>query len=218
MKNIYSTLIFSTLFSLSILAQDHQIKNTENIKTDDYQIKTLFGGKHKANGGYGALMFNYGDMAGEGVFLLGARGSWVFNHSFSMGIGGYGITNAVGYDFYNTSNNQLLINGGYGGLFIEPIIASRWPIHIALPILFGVGGIAYGEVSYADGDYWTDAAYTDVVLVVEPGVSIEMNVTKFFRLGLNATYRYFQGVTYAGVGKESLNGISGGLTMKFGKF
>jgi hypothetical protein len=216
--------IFSTSAQNDTLVEEHIIiKEAPELPTksskakDDYEIKTLFGGKHKANGAYGALMFNYGEMTNEAMFFMGARGCWVFNHAFSMGLGGYGLTNALSYEQFS-GGPHTLINGGYGGLFLEPIIGSKLPIHVALPILLGVGGVEYADIYYDNGDYWTDATHSDVILVVEPGISVEINMTKFFRLGLNASYRYIEGVTFSNINETSLDGFSGGLSMKFGKF
>ena len=35
--------------------------------------------------------------------------------------------------------------GGYGGIFIEPILGGTKPVHVSFPVLFGVGGVTLIE-------------------------------------------------------------------------
>jgi hypothetical protein len=55
----------------------------ENNENDD--ISTIFS-KHRKNGGYGALSFSYTQIDGKDAFLMGARGSWIIDHSFAIGL------------------------------------------------------------------------------------------------------------------------------------
>jgi hypothetical protein len=203
MKQLF-ILIFIGLGALCVSAQE----NTDN------QISTIFS-KNRSNGGYGALSFEYTEIDGKDAFMMGARGFWIIDHSLAIGLGGKGFINDVNYD--NWRNNDLDYNlaGGYGGLYLEPILAHRLPVHISIPVLFGVGAIAQVE----DHHDWTyDDTRSDVFLVFEPSIELEFNMTRHFRLSGTIGYRFTSKVEMINTNSEVMEGANIGLIMKFGKF
>ena len=115
---------------------------------------TIFS-KRKSNGGYGAFTMGYSQIDGRDALITGARGAFIFDHSFAIGIGGYGFVNNLDYNSYHHQNpeNELMLAGGYGGIFIEPIIAGTKPVHLSFPILIGMGGVALVD-NYGWGWDW----------------------------------------------------------------
>jgi len=211
-------------------SQDDKNKNTQ-----DY--KTLFGGDHISHGGYGGLTINYTQIDGKDAFLVGARGAWIINHGIGIGLGGHGFVNDI--TFSNNTNSlsapqEYSLAGGYGGLFFEPIIGAKHPVHVSFPILVGAGGVTtvykgtWGNWPYNyDEDYYS--GNSQAFFVVEPGLELELNLVKFFRVGLGAYYRFTSNVNlllydyYKPLNppKEinpDLNGFSFGISLKFGKF
>ena len=97
-------------------------------------------------------------------------------------------------------------------------------MHLSFPVLTGVGGIAYATVSDMEfqSDWYVEDA--EVFLVVEPGVELELNVTRFFRFAVGATYRFTSNIELMppsgspGVSSNVLNGFTFGATFKFGVF
>src|SRR5665648_590804 len=79
------------------------------------RFSTIFS-QHQRNGGYGALSFSYTPIDGKDAFLMGARGSWIIDHSFAIGLGGCGFINDRNHHSWlnNEMNNNLA--GGYGCL------------------------------------------------------------------------------------------------------
>lgn len=181
------------------------------------QISTVFS-KDRRNGGYGALSFSYTQIDGKDAFMAGARGSWIIDHSFAIGLGGCGFVNDINYR--NLNNNDLDNNlaGGYGGIYLEPIVAPRLPVHLSFPVLFGVGGIT----SIEDDRNWDDWVFNDsrddVFLVFEPAVELEFNMTRHFRLAGSIGYRFTSKVDISNVNPDILEGTNFGIVMKFGKF
>ena len=201
-------------------------------QSDDQELNTIFSGKKITHGGYGGMSVNYSQLGGRDALLVGARGAWIINHGIGIGIGGYGITNDIRSDLYG-DGSQFQLAGGYGGLLIEPIIAAKSPVHVSLPVIIGAGGIAYVYSPWASAGSQYENAYTldaDAFFVVEPGVELELNMVRFFRISLGAYYRYTSDVAltyykYAIDGAHELvtenpdlKGFSFGLTLKFGKF
>lgn len=183
-------------------------------ENNDNQISTIFS-KNRSNGGYGALSFGYTQIDGKDAFLMGARGSWIIDHSFAIGIGGTSFINDINY--HNWRNNDLDYNlaGGYGGLFLEPILVHRLPVHISIPVLLGVGAIAQIE----DHRDWTyDDTRSDVFLVFEPAVELEFNMTRHFRLAGTIGYRFTSKVEMVNTNSDVMEGTNIGLVLKFGRF
>ncbi len=203
-----SLLIFLGLGFLLASAQDDN---------ENENISTIFS-KSRSNGGYGAISFSYTQIDGKDAFLMGARGSWIIDHSFAIGLGGCGFVNDVNYHGWmdNELNNNLA--GGYGGIYLEPIIAPRLPVHISIPMLFGIGGISRID-DQQNWDNWIyDDSQHDVFLVFEPAVELEFNLTRHMRLAGSVGYRFTSKVEMTDTNPDILEGTSIGLVMKFGKF
>jgi len=187
----------------------------ENNEND--QISTIFS-KNRRNGGYGALSFSYTQIDGKDAFLMGARGSWIIDHSFAIGLGGCGFINDVNYN--NVLDNDLNYNlaGGYGGLYLEPILAPLLPVHLSFPVLFGVGAITNIE-DHRNWDDWVfDESDNDVYLVFEPSVELEFNMTRHLRLAGSVGYRFTSDIDIRNTNPDILKGTNIGLVFKFGRF
>lgn len=182
------------------------------------QMMTLTGPEH-TGGGYGAFTAGYSTIQDRHAYEFGFRGMWVINHSIAMGFGGTGFANQAVYNSVSGSDNFL--TGGYGGFIIEPIIAPMYPVHIAFPILIGAGGISYVETDWEEFDNFVMA--TDFFMLIQPGAEIELNVTRFFRIGLGATYRLptdFNATSAETpeLSPQDLKGFTYSLSFKFGRF
>ncbi|MBA7520756.1 hypothetical protein ES705_12853 [subsurface metagenome] len=211
-------LILAILISINICYSQSEEKK-QRIKDDE--IKTIFG-RNRTNGGYGAFSITYSEIDHKDAIQFGGRGAWIIDHSLAIGFGGTGFLNDYNYDAILDQNVNLA--GGYGGLYIEPILAPRFPFHISFPILLGVGGIAYTSDNYTGDHRDNYIEDTDVFLIAEPGVELEFNILKYFRIALGAYYRYTSNISLEKspgeqfVGKDVLHGLSMGITFKFGKF
>jgi hypothetical protein len=190
---------------------------------DEYQndeIQTIFS-KRKSNGAYGAFSVGYSEIGGRDALVSGGRGAFIFDHSLAIGLGGYGFVNNL--DYHSSGNNEFeySLAGGYGGIFIEPIIAGRSPVHLSFPILIGMGGVSLFE-NYG-WDYWdqhhpTSSFGTDVFFVVEPAVELEFNLARFFRVAATASYRHTSKIELLDTSADALRGFNFGMVFKFGKF
>ena len=212
-KTILSLVAVAMLAGVSF-AQD--TKN-ETSKNDD-GIKTIFGNKKISHGGYGAFTIGYSQIDEKDAFITGGRGAWIIGHSFAIGLGGYGFGNDLYVD-NAIGSNEYSLDGGYGGLILEPIVLPKFPIHLSFPVLLGAGGVAYVNTTYWDEfDPERDIEDSDAFLVAEPGVELEMNLIKYVRLALGASYRFTSDVQISGKKHDVLNGYNLGVTLKFGKF
>jgi hypothetical protein len=193
--------------------EDDEIKND---RSDE--IQTIVG-KHNVVGGYGALSLQYTEIQDRDAFVFGARGAIVLGHMMSLGLAGSGFFNDAYIDELTQQNVSL--TGGYGGFFFEPVIFPKYPVHVAFPILIGAGGVSVVERN--DDNFWEDdyeSKASDAFLVLEPGIELELNVTRFFRFCLGGYYRYTSDVDIPeyDIPTDILKGFSAGVTFKFGRF
>jgi hypothetical protein len=182
-------------------------------------IQTLFGNHSTVHGGYGAITVAYSEIDNLNAASIGARGAWIIGHWFAVGIGGTGFINDINY---NSAEDQYTnITGGYGGLLLEPIILPWFPLHLSLPVLLGAGGIA-NVTSEGTGENYEPPSYIEDAtsfFIVEPGAEVELNLIRHFRLALGVTYRFTNEITLHNLpGNYPLNGWTGSVALKFGKF
>jgi len=158
-----------------------------------------------------------------GQFRLAAR----LGHGFSIGLAGSGFSDCIyglNYDRPQLSTEGYYIEGGYGGLLLEPVFAPDFPVHLSFPVLIGAGGVSFTD---SQEEYnWNDWEYEDnhtvleskAFLVVEPGVELEFILSRFVRMGAGISYRFTNSIKVAGNREYLLNGMSGAINLKFGLF
>lgn len=214
MKKILSLLILVCICLPSmVLAQEN-----EN------EFKSIFKKKKNTNqvthGGFGAFGAGYSEIDGRDALTLNLKGAWVINHNIALGLSGTAFFNNLDKA---AGGNQDYLGGGYGGFFFQPILFPQWPVHITFPVVLGGGAISTIPQNYWDWTGPVPGQDYDVFFVVEPGVEIELNMARFFRMGLGATYRYTNGVVLSypdgtQVPLRALDGFNFHVNFKFGKF
>jgi hypothetical protein len=184
------------------------------------ELKTLFGDRPISHGGYGALDIRYSAIDGKDAFLMGGRGAWVIGHAFALGFGGLGFINDYHYNPDIAGGRNVNLAGGYGGLLLEPILFPKFPVHVSIPVLIGAGGVAYtthyNPYDWDESHFFVEEATGYFVL--EPGLELEFNIVRFFRLAIGGYYRYTSDIRLYDTPENVLRGFSGGITLKFGKF
>jgi hypothetical protein len=177
--------------------------------------ETLVRGKIEHNG-FGALVVKLTEIHGETGVLLGLRGGWIINHKVVVGGGVYGLFNdiqakGISYD------ERLDLDLTLGGFEFEYVSRSAKLIHYSLRALIGSG-----EVNYIGHDRPINDTlfyyHRESFFVAEPEVNLILNVTKFFRLGVGASYRFVSSVNLEGLTNSDLDGPSASLILKFGRF
>ncbi len=176
------------------------------------QEETLIGEEFHS-GGFGGPEVKIGPMLGTTGVFVGGRGGWIINHTYVIGGGGYGLANDVRVKDITINGQPAYLGFGYGGLFLEVIGNSDKLIHYTIGLMIAGGGVEYRDSLYD----WNDHNW-DAVFVLEPAVSVEMNITSFFRLGLGASYRFVSGVNTYGLTNKELSNATGTIILKFGTF
>jgi hypothetical protein len=216
MKKIVILFAVILLVHPAAFAQDDEDGEFQYYK--DKEIRTLLGRNHEG-GAYGAFSTGYSVIDNQHAVIMGGRFEWITSHCLGVGFGATGFINEFHYE--PSLNREVFLAGGYGGLYIEPILLPRFPVHLSFPVLFGAGGVSYvsKESDYNDNLVEDSEAF----LLIEPAAEIELNLTRFFRFSVGASYRLPTAfnVGLSGTPKasaESIKGLSYMVTFKFGKF
>jgi hypothetical protein len=171
--------------------------------------ETLFSGISRVSG-WGGPVVRVGDFAGKTAGFIGGRGGVLLGRGFTIGGMGMGLVND---NIREPAPGSRQLMMGYGGLYVEQMLAPSKLVHVSVGALLGGGGASW--VDRLDRRIQTPS---DGFFVVEPEVSLEVNVTRFFRLGLTGSYRYLDGLGLSGLPTDQLNGPMGGVSFKFGRF
>jgi hypothetical protein len=210
------TVLLSALLIILYSAAFSQDPEFEYYKNKE--IRTLLG-RDRAGGGYSAFTAGYSVIDNKHAVLFGGRFGWLASHSIGIGLGATGFINE--YHYEPSIDREVFLAGGYGGLYIEPIFLPRSPIHLSFPVLFGAGGISYvSKESDLNNNLVEDS---EAFLIIEPAAELELNLTRFFRFSIGASYRFptsfdvgLSGTPTANA--ESIKGMSYIVSFKFGKF
>jgi len=163
--------------------------------------ETLFGSNGlKFTGAWGGFTESINQFDDDYGHVSGAYGLVEFNKSLTIGWGGYRLIDEVHSDIFDDLEFDLW----YHGLIIGYGYKPSNVIHPQFNILFGGG----------EADIVGERA--DRIYVVKPEVGMEINVFKWFRVGLNAGYRVVAGTDIVGLEDTDLSSPFGELNFKFG--
>ncbi|MPM70022.1 hypothetical protein SDC9_116973 [bioreactor metagenome] len=208
MKKIFLTIATVAMLAFAAFAQEE----------NNNEIRTLLGSKPHSNGGYIGLGGGYTQISGKDAFTTTFRGAWIIDHGFAIGVAGTGFSNDL-YVGHESGSNYSSMQGGYGGLLLQPIIFPKFPVHVSFPVLLGVGGAASVTTFYNEpyDPYWDmhDEAF---YFIAEPAAEVELNLVKWIRLSMGVSYRLTSPLNLSGYGDHDLQGLSGNVTLSFGKF
>jgi hypothetical protein len=217
---------FIALLAILICAAAQAQTETKSVPDDKGtdEIQTLF--SHTGPVGWWLSPdFAYTQIDGRDAFLGGMSGGVILDHSFSVGLAGYGIMNSSSLKYSGINDTaDVYLYGGYGGLKLEYRLIPNKIINIAFPLLIGGGGVAYstwGMDDWNNYDHHDNYDYTyawDSYFVIEPGVVVGLNLLKFMRLDAGVSYRYAPGIELPKTNSNILNSFNANISLKFGKF
>jgi len=208
MKKI-AIIIFATIVYLSAYSQE---------------MNTLFSSNDKETtfGGYGAPIIRASQVNGTFGTAIGGKGGFTINRSITFGGIGMGYVSDyafIGDNFAGNQNADLHLGMGAGGIFLEYTIAMEKTVHISIPINIMAGGVIISdEKIHQTNQNVDDDIESSAVFLLEPGINIEFNVTKYFIPTLNIGYRIAMGSSLKSLSNQDLSGFHIGLEFKFGKF
>lgn len=200
--------ILGVVLSLFILVPAHLGHSSIRVTPKEREPETLVHGPISI-GLYGAPVVMFTEVNDQFGVMFGGRGGLVFNHCFVIGGAGYGLTTNLDVR-YPPSPYYRYVHMGYGGLFLEYTLAPHRLVHLSAHTMIGGGTVCYEEDYYG----W----YDDAFFVLEPGVDLELNVSRCFRIGFGGTYRFIKGVNLFDLDDQDVSGPSAEIVFKFGRF
>lgn len=212
--------LYITLISLSTFSYSQKYVDTNDPYNDE--VKSLLSKGNDLNA-FGAIDLKVGSFVGERALLTGAYGGFIINRRYLFGVAGYGLVTNVEFDGMvpnDPETKKLNLHGGYGGVLIGPTIAHKELVHISIPIVLGVGSFEVVDKNFFSSNL-ADSEFTienSIFFVIEPGIQLEFNITKHFRISTGVTYRHISGTELANVKDEDVTGVSGILSFRFGRF
>ena len=224
MKKIF--LAAGAIFVCSLLSHaqskegTHQTKKAESYVTNSAEPETLISKKIHSSG-YGKLSAQYSKFNHQDAMFVGAYGGWMINHKLMIGLGGYGLaTQHKGFGTSPVTNKQNELRMGYGGLMVEYTFAGNKLFHVTANTLVGAGGISNGYVirDYRDHEDSWENEECSAFFVAQPGVNIEANITKWFRISAGGGYRFIAGSHLNGISNKDMSAPTANLSFAFGEF
>jgi hypothetical protein len=191
--------------------------------TRSYNASTLLKDGGRPTGGFIGLQPKLTYLADQVSFLTGGQMAVVLAHQFNIGVAGYALLSDVTAN-YGSTNGQLpvymmpigKVEFAYVGLLLEPVFFSKNAVHFTVPVVIGPG---IGSVR--SKRIWEANSYniaTDVFGVVEPGLNLELNLTRMVRFNVGASYRFVFDSDLPGVSDKTLSDIAIMAGFKFGWF
>ncbi|QNL21634.1 hypothetical protein HZR84_06685 [Hyphobacterium sp. CCMP332] len=202
---------------------------TDVVRAQDGEMQTLFG-NGRLSGAYGAFDLKVSPVNDEINLLLGGQAAVIFNEHAYIGVAGYGLSTREKFNGIdarlpeNDPNRDIRIDMsgfGYGGLLFGYTVSPNSLIHIDIPVLIGAGGVDLTDdnITISDNDFTLKPSIeSSAFFVAEPGLNIEINMARFFKLGLGGGYRYIYGTDLQNLQDSDLSGWTANVSMKFGKF
>ncbi|MBN1924656.1 MAG: hypothetical protein JW798_02365 [Prolixibacteraceae bacterium] len=145
---------------------------------DENEVKTVMNSItiHRISG-FGGPTMSYSTINGEFAFLTGGGGGIIINNFF---LGGYGEGVSNSYSIGN-ENSLRNFEFGHGGFWLGYELFPKMMIHPVISSRIGWGSIKGSHSKIGD--------IVDPVFVLVPTVSVELNLTRFFKMNLGAEYR-----------------------------
>ena len=123
-------------------------------------------------------------------------------------------------------NQDVFALGGYGGMFIEMIFFSNTVVHVTFPTSAGAGWLGYNEdwenpqPPTPPGPDGTNSSLIDedIFWYVEPGVNLELNISRNFRMDFGMSRRFTEDLELVNTSAKAFEKNNFYVTLKVGGF
>ncbi|SHG71309.1 hypothetical protein [Flagellimonas flava] len=172
--------------------------------------------RNVVHGVYLGLGTYLGEIDGKSTFHGNFKIAYVANQQVEVGFAAVGFYSQQNIPL-NTFEN-LDFAGGYAGLHVEPILFGKSKLNLSFPVMLGAGAVVYVEDNNRDVDIDFDRNDWDEVFVVEPGVNLLFNLSRFVQLEAGMRYRFSSRIDLEPNRVKNINGFSAGFGIKVGIF
>ena len=168
---------------------------------ENQTTESLFGSEKFTFGGLGGPIIKFSQLGNGVITTIGGRGLFTINRLISIGGGGYGMV----AQSQLTLGGEEIVKFGYGGPGIGLKLFAHKLIHIDFFNLFGFGGMQL-----------KNSNKKGALFIIEPELNAELNLTKFWKLGLGASYRFAIAGKALEMDSTALFGFGGQVYCQFG--
>ena len=147
-------------------------------------------------GGYKHQLTQFGNTTS---YVNGGFFGFEFGKSLLIGWGNYSVIDEFKWD--GIQNQQFDMK--WHPFLLQYGIKNFKSIHPQVGFEIGRGRIDFGDTK-------------DRVLVMQPSAGLEVNIFRWFHLGVDGGYRFVSDSSIAGLSNEDLSGWFGQATLKFG--
>lgn len=216
-KKIFAVL---TALFMATAAMAEEAKTEVKPQKKDNPPKTLFDAKDSSYSGYGGVYTKYARIGEANSCLVGGRGGLIINDTVVLGLAGMGLTYPTDREKISGNDYTGLLNEvgfGYGGFLMEYYLNPKDLIVFSAGTLIGAGGVSFHNRDNENnsGDNENDS---DAFFVLEPEVNVLVNVTRFCRIGVGASYRYTSGINTEEFDDKDFRGFGASIMAQFGWF
>jgi hypothetical protein len=181
--------------------------------SQEREYKTIVDFNDVRISGMGGVIMQFTAADGEFAHMLGGGGAILLG-DFFFGAYGLGLTNQIPVDQAKFTDYQpgdkLTIS--HGGFWLGYSLFGDRAIHMNFSSLLGWGNLG------VRADYYPENLWPDGIFVLCPTMEVELNLTKFFRLGVGASYNIYTFVDLPGYTASDFSAPGGFLSFKFGWF
>ncbi len=174
--------------------------------------------KNIVHGFYLGIHTSYGNIENKDTYIMALKVAYVANRQFEIGFTAkalYSEQNLPGIFLSNEADLGAL----YGGLHLEPILFSKAKINLSFPILIGGGAAGYINDDWSDDEFEQNRDKDwDAIFVVEPGINVLYNISRYVQLETGMKYRFSSKVDLSPDDITRINGFSFGFGLKVGIF
>ncbi len=179
--------------------------------SQEKEFQTIFDNRDLRISGMGGPFMQFTTVAGEFGHMMGGGGAVMLNDFFFGGYG-LGLSNAIP-DYVNQNPSDRLTLG-HGGFWLGYSLFSAKSVHLTFSSMIGWGefGVMQSNAGYP--------FVRDKIFLLAPTVEVELNLTRYFRIGAGASYNLYTLVdsNIHGYTNGDLSAPGGFLSFKFGWF
>ncbi len=179
--------------------------------------------KNIVHGVYLGINTGYGQIKGKNTYIAGLKLAYVANRKFEIGLvvkGLYSDQNLSGIILSDGTELGPDLGAVYAGFHLEPIFFSKAKVNLSFPVVLGAGaaGAGYFELDTAEEEEKERNSLFSSLYVVEPGVNVLYNISRYVQLEAGIKYRLSSKAVLTPNSFVRINGFSTSLGVKVGVF
>lgn len=213
----YTVITIITFFALAVSANAQYSFHTGEISfAKDRQPQTLISGK-STFGFFGNWNYGVTDIHGDAAYITSRRLALAINidrmNTLNVGIGSYKVQSnidLVSWSQPTIPEPKLLVE--YSGFELEYLYQPNDLVHFGAMVLIGSGDARYENRNIPI------QTTKDAFFVVKPGLTLNLNITRWLKMTTAAHYRFVQNVNLEGTSDADLSGFHASLGFRVGIF